>query len=137
MDSNKSGVTVIVGVNEANNQLILKKQLRIGFENMRVLKDISDLGNYIKKIYVDSYSIPQAIQIDLSLRQILCSCLFKGECPVMSPTTIFSLDLGSLSKYTENKTLLESSNRHFLDQFQEINYLNQANISSSISSSLS
>jgi hypothetical protein len=30
-----------------------------------------------------------------------------------------------LSLYTENKNLLESSNRNFLDQFQVINYLNQ------------
>jgi hypothetical protein len=33
-----------------------------------------------------------------------------------------------ITLYTENKTLLESSNKNFLDQFQVINYLNQANI---------
>jgi hypothetical protein len=30
--------------------------------------------------------------------------------------------------HTENKTLLESSNKNFLDQFQVNNYLNQAYI---------
>jgi hypothetical protein len=30
--------------------------------------------------------------------------------------------------YTEKKTLLESTNKNLLDQFQVINYLNQANI---------
>jgi hypothetical protein len=72
--------------------------LRIGFENKRIFRNIR-LGQLHRRWNADSSSIPQAMQIGSSIRPVLCRCLFNGQCPVMSPTKILNLDLGSLNKY--------------------------------------
>jgi hypothetical protein len=55
--------------------------------------EISDLGSRIEDEMPTSSSIPQAMQIGLSMRPMLCRCLFNRQCPVMSPTKILNLDL--------------------------------------------
>jgi hypothetical protein len=52
----------------------------------------------------------------------------KSQATLVNPNTSFTVATDKFGWYTENKTLLESSNRNFLDRFQVINYLNQANI---------
>jgi hypothetical protein len=60
---------------------------RIDFENMSILRAIK-LGQLLKKWNAESFTIPQVIQIGSSIRFMLCRCLCKGQCPVMSPTKI-------------------------------------------------
>jgi hypothetical protein len=70
-----------------------------GLEIVRILGDIR-LGQLYRRWWnADSSSIPQAMQIDSSIRPMLCRCLLNGQCPVMSPIKILNLDLGSLSKH--------------------------------------
>jgi hypothetical protein len=64
--------------------------IRIGFENVRILKDIR-LGQLHRRCNANSSSIPQAMQIG-SIRPMLCRYLFNGQCLVMIPTKIFVND---------------------------------------------
>jgi hypothetical protein len=61
--------------------------LRIGFENVHILRD-NRLEQLHRRWNAYSSSIPQAMQIDSSIRPMLCRCLFNGRCPVMSPTNL-------------------------------------------------
>jgi hypothetical protein len=103
--------------NESIRKFYLKK---IGFENMRILRDIR-LGQYHRRWNADSSFIPQAMQIGSSIRPMLCRCLFNGQCPVMSPTKILNLDLSSLSKFLIKSGL--GSFSHILDWRQAVSKL--------------
>jgi hypothetical protein len=54
---------------------------------------------------------------------MLCRCFFNGQCPVMSPTKILNLGLGSLSKYLVNPGLGFFS--HILDWRQAVSRLHE------------
>jgi hypothetical protein len=97
--------------------------LRIGFENVRTLRDIR-LGQLHRRWNAASSSIPKAMQIGSSIRPMLCRCLFNGQCPLMSPTKFLKLDLGSLSKYLVKPGLGFFS--HILDWRQAVSKLYEA-----------
>jgi hypothetical protein len=92
-------VTVNLPLASANRSSAdAESTLRIGFENVRILRD-TKLGQLYRRWHADSSSIPQATQIGSSETPMLYRCLFNRQCPVMSPTKILNLELGSLSKY--------------------------------------
>jgi hypothetical protein len=96
--------------------------LKIGFENKRIPWDIR-LWKLHRRWNAYSSSIPQAMQIGSSIRPMLCRCLFNGQCPLMSPTKIFNLDLGILSKYLVKPGLGFFS--HILDWRQAVSKLHK------------
>jgi hypothetical protein len=96
---------------------------RFGFNNVRILRDIR-LGQSHRRWNADSSSIPQAMLIGSSIIPILCRCMFNGQCPVMSPTKILNLALGSHSTYLVKPGFGFFS--HILDWRQAVSKLHEA-----------
>jgi hypothetical protein len=82
---------------------------RIGFKNLRILRDIA-LGQLHKKIYVEPSTIQQAMQIGSSIRPIADACL-KDNVQLWVPPK-FSIKIRAASVSTSSSTWVGFFQQH-------------------------